>query len=141
MLFSKFTLIVVAISETTALSIEPLATSLILYHKDVLVTAFSLQSKILSVEESKIIQVLELMKILRTSLLSAKFQRHTSPRPVIRYMTRWSSKFEVLPRRIELREFVINVDYDEIDGFLLNADGEQRVNKLVKKLAEVEAVT
>lgn len=49
--------------------------------------------------------------------------------------------FEILRRHTELRYFVINKDDAKIDTNLWHAAGKRRVDKLIKRLVELDAVT
>lgn len=58
----------------------------------------------------------------------------------ISYDIAWSSKIEMLRCHTELRGFVINLVDEEIDTVLLTAAAEWAAHKVVKKIAELNAV-
>lgn len=80
-------------------------------------------------------QVNELMKKLRTTLLSANLNQHTELRAKKQKETRWSSNFQILKRHKETRDNDPALKVDGIDDFLIQSN-EHHVDNFLSILEQ-----
>lgn len=86
-------------------------------------------------------QVHVLMVKLRTPLISAKLRRVTHLKPKLRNDTRWSSKYQMIKKHVELCGHVNELGSEEVDDLVLMQSGERKVDQLLTQLTQLDHVT
>eukprot|EP00171_Calliarthron_tuberculosum_P003101 IDg3101t1 len=96
---------------------------------------------VLNDDEELISKINTIMVKLRGLLLGAKLRRLTSIRPKIRNTTRWSSTHDMIVRYVRIREFLPNLESEEIDSLFLSPSENRRVDAFLQQLSPLESVT
>lgn len=81
------------------------------------------------------------MKSICTPLKFSKLYRRTPIRLKIHDVTEKSSEIESVGRHSELDDFATSMNNAKPDHLLMKLSGKRRIDKVVRKFAEMEAVT
>lgn len=81
------------------------------------------------------------MKKLSFALAAAKLREYTHLRAKCSNATRWSSTSVMLTRYLEIKEFLPELDIEDLDGMLPTAREVKSVEKLCAQFKDLDAVT
>ena len=89
-------------------------------------------------EKDLIEKVLQVMKALKKHSIAAKLRLKTTLRPALHNQTRWSSTAHMFSRYLQLRQFIRDLDEDEIE--LPSRREDSRIDGLCAKFKDLDAV-